>query len=280
MKKIAIVTDSTVSFTPQQIEELNAIIFPLQIIDGDVVYLDQVTLDNTKVKDLLRSEHILKTSQPSLGDLVEGFTKIKEDNYDYIFAIAVSGKLSGTYNAMYQAVEEVGLDNISLIDSKSVAGPIQKVLHYIKNEITDREDYEEIAKEAQNKLWDSISYVYPSSLDTLKRGGRISSGAATLASLFKIKPLLYFDSSCESIEKLGTARTESKLYSMLMEDVAKRGITPQTHDLVLLQCEGEDMIERFEPFVKEYDKTYCELPAVLAAHAGLSTVAIQFVEKS
>ena len=58
-----------------------------------------------------------------------------------------------------------------------------------------------------------------------------------------------------------------------------RHFSPETHDLFLLDCDGRDISERFAQLASDYKTTYVELPAILACHAGLKTIAIQLVKK-
>lgn len=279
MRKIALITDSTVSFTPEQSQALNVEILPLTIVYDNKEYSDQITISNEEVKELLAKKELLQTSQPNLGMMIDFFQELKKADYDYIFILALSSTLSGTYSTMLTAVEQAGLENYSLIDTKTLVGPVQQALKLIIAMNEKDVSIEEILHAVDFLIDDSISFLYPENLETLKRGGRISKQAAMLASLLKIKPLLYLDKTTPSIEKLGTAKTEGKIFQMILEEMENRHFSPETHDLFLLDCDGRDISERFAQLASDYKTTYVELPAILACHAGLKTIAIQLVKK-
>ncbi|WP_414838400.1 DegV family protein [Erysipelothrix piscisicarius] len=62
----------------------------------------------------------------------------------------------------------------------------------------------------------------------------MSKHAATLASLLKVKPLLYLENHGLTIEKFGTARTETKIFELLINHMKEQGITPEAYDFYYL----------------------------------------------
>ena len=85
MQNIAIICDSSVSFTPEQVKEFDVYIAPLTITHNNVAYIDQVTITQSEVNELLRNKQIVTTSQPNLGTMIDILTEVKEKNYDHTF---------------------------------------------------------------------------------------------------------------------------------------------------------------------------------------------------
>lgn len=283
MKKYAIVVDSSAALSPQQINDLNVYVAPLSIIYNGQNYVDQVTMTREDVVNALAQHHVLQTSQPNIGTIIGILENLKEDNYDHIFVIALSSSLSGTFSAFNQAVQEVVLDNVTVVDSYSLAGPVQQIIHYIRNAEKNDLPVAEIMTHINRVVDNTSSYVYPQDLKQLKASGRISSSAATLASLLKIKPLLRLENKGATIEKFATARTEAKIMDTLIADINLHNINALDHVLYVLEFEAKDTADRFENFLSQ---TYpgieihrVALPAAVATHAGLGTIAVQWTVK-
>lgn len=283
MKNYAIVCDTSVSLTPEQAAAMNVTITPLTLIHNNKEYLDQVEMGYDAVNDLLRNKEHLQTSQPNLGLLITTFETLKTQNYDHIFVLALTSSLSGTYNSMNQAIQEVGLDNVSLVDTRSLAGAVQHLVRFVNEQAAANSSVAAILSGIDAMIPKITSFVYPQTLDQLKISGRISKSAATLASLLKVKPILYLKSDLDTIEKFGTARTETKVFDIIIKAMRDENVTPETHVIYYLDNEGEEIVARANTAITEALGTFethaSKLPAVVAAHAGLQTIAIQWAPK-
>jgi len=279
MKKILIVTDSTICMDINEAKEMGIIIAPLSVILEGKEYQDQVELSSADLVNKLKEKAAPKTSQPNLGLLDEMMKKFKEEDYDHIIVFALSSNLSGTYQAFRLAAAQNDLRNIDIVDTLTLAGPQRAVVLKAAEMAKGGASKEDILNMAQKAFKNTVSYLYPETLEQLKRGGRVSPAAAALSSLLKIKALLILENGATTIEKMGTARTETKIFEMLLESLEQHQVSAKTHKLYLLSCEAMDTIDRFkEAATKKFGDIHYEvyeLPAVLAAHAGLGTIAVQ-----
>lgn len=283
MRKIAIVTDSSVSFSEQQLKETGAVTVPLTIIHDGAEYLDEITITKEEVNDLLRNNAVLTTSQPNLGLMIEAFEKIKGEDYDHVFVVPLTHHLSGTHRTFLQALEEVQLENVTIFESETLIGVIQHAIFLIKKLNDEGKSIEDITASVNDLFGRNESYVIPETLKQLKASGRISKAAATMASLLKIKPILKLENGGTTIDKFATARTDAKAYAIVIEDMIKHGVTAATHKIYYSHSEGMRTIEKFHQALKEkigeIEHSISVLPAVLATHAGLGTITIQYVPK-
>ena len=127
------------------------------------------------------------------------------------------------------------------------------------------------------------SLVLPKDLKQLKASGRISTAAATMASLLRIKPILKLETKAETIDKFATARTEAKAFELMIDDLALHNVHPDTHYVDYLHCEEHEILGRFIQALEErlgnFDSHIADLPSSLATHAGIGTIAVQWVKK-
>ncbi|CAM3702309.1 DegV family protein [Erysipelothrix urinaevulpis] len=281
MKNIAIICDSSVALTQKQANEMGIYIAPLTIIHSDKEFSDQIDISHEEVSELIRNKVSLKTSQPNLGTMINILNNVKEKDYDHIFVLSLTSSLSGTYASFQYALNEVQLDNLSLIDTQSLAGPVQEAIKHIRFLNENHWEPQAITDYLDNVFFKNTeSYVYPENLEQLKQGGRISKPAATLASMLKIKVLLKLSNHGDTIDKFKTTRTEQKLIDEIINDLKKNNINPQEHVLYLPHLEAdrvvEELIKQIREKIGDFKFTVTVLPAALSSHAGLHTVALQW----
>ena len=283
MKNIAIVCDSSASLTSEQIKETGVFVAPLTIVHSGKEFVDQITITNDDVLSLIKEGVMITTSQPNVGSLIELFEELKAKNYDHIFMLPLTRHLSGTYSVFTQAALEVELENYTIIDTETLAGPIQKGI-YVINEMNEKgASIEDIEKALYRIYNDTESYLVPLTLKQLKAGGRISPTAAALASLLKIKPVLKLWNKGITIEKFDTARTEAKTVDIMINDLIKENITPETHDIYILEADGMKQLNAMRNALEErmgnFKINVSTLPAALVTHAGPGSIAVQYVPK-
>ena len=283
MKKIAIVCDSSVSFTKDEVAKYDVYIAPLTITHNNQSYIDQETITKEEVNDLLRQKQIITTSQPNIGKMMDIFEEIKSKDYDYTIVLSIGTALSGSYGAFNHAAQEVELENYTVINTYSITGPVQQGVRAIRKMNEDGASIEEILDYLYYIYDNQVSYVYPHTLDQVVLSGRMSKAASKIASLLKVKPILHLENKAESIEALGIARTDRRIFKLLVEDFVKHNVSPLTHDLYLLESEGMETLESFRDYLfdkmGEFEYYIINLPAAVATHAGLGTIAIQWCPK-
>ena len=95
---VKIITDSASDFEPNELKKLMIDCIPLSVNFGDEEYKDNVTISKDEFFDKLKNTtETVKTSQPSLHDIVEEF-EVAEHSKDGGVAIFMSSKISGTAN--------------------------------------------------------------------------------------------------------------------------------------------------------------------------------------
>ena len=108
--KTAIITDSSCNLTQEYIKSIpNLFIVPLGITVDDKHFRDQVDITSAEVYAKI-DNHDIKSSLPSIGDVTTQIEEVIELGYDRIFILSISSGLSGTFNAVRLAVEDVDFD--------------------------------------------------------------------------------------------------------------------------------------------------------------------------
>lgn len=286
MQKIAFISDSSLGLTLEEAKNTpNLFVAALSIIHNKKEYLDQIELDYTDITDKLSRNEVLTTSQPNVGSIMKLYEETLKKGYDTVIALTLTSHLSGTYNAFMQAKEMLGNpENIIVIDTLSVAGPIQEFVKIGMALNEQGKSVDEIVNGIKEALKSTCSYLIPENLKQLTASGRISPAASAVASLLKMRVLLKIENAGTIIEKFATARTETKIIDAMIKDLKHDGFDPIKHKIYLAGCEAKEMGERIKTRLNEnFDNIeYYEyvLPAALSVHTGIGTTAIQWCLKT
>ena len=208
MDKIKIITDGSCDLSHEVLNKFNINVVPLGVSFGEEHYTAGVDIDNKEFYAKMKeSKELPKTFCPS----PENFCKEYQCEEDKIIVIALSSKLSGTYNSASLArdlyLSEHKEKDIRVIDS--MTGSIGAGLLLIKaaKMISEGKDIDEIVEAIEN-LKEKISFY--GTLDTLEnaiKGGRINPLAGKIIGALNFKAIVQIkDGVVKPIDK---ARGES-----------------------------------------------------------------------
>lgn len=283
MKKIAIVCDSSVSLTKEEIEELDVYVIPNTIIHNGESYFDQITITHKEINELLRKKEKLTTSQANIGSMTKLLKKVKAKNYDHIIMLSIASVLSGVYNSMMQAAKLAELENYTVIDTHSIAGPVQQGVRAIRSMNKNQYSIQEILDYLHRLFKNQVSYLYPESLDQIVASGRVSKTASKIVSFLRIKPIVYLSQTGNEIERFGMARTDERAFDKIIKHFKKYNISPEKHDLYLLENENIKQALAFKDQLFEklgaFKYHTVKLPAALSIHGGIGAIVIQWCPK-
>ncbi|ATZ16441.1 DegV family protein with EDD domain [Entomoplasma freundtii] len=269
--RIAILTDSSWGGNPHDYRDLYVV--PLMMTDEN----GQEILDNKLSKNefyKLLDEQKLKTALTPPGIMLAMWDKLLID-YDQVIFAGISKGLSSQFNT-YRVVSETEdkyKGKVFVVDTNGVSvvleHEIEKIVLWTAKNKNGFEVMELMAKENQ----DFCAFIIPKSLETLKRGGRITPTAAAMAKVLKIVPILRYDGT---IDKEGTARTFKRAINEALS-LIRKNCKNVTH-IDLAYSESPEVVINLvrDLIAKEGFKInlYRHLPYVIAAHTGRETFAL------
>ena len=280
--KIAVVTDSGSGLTKQQADELGIFYLPLQIIIQDKMFLDGENITVEEIYEYLRNGEMPTTSMPPMGLVEELFTQLKEEGYEAVIAVPLSGGLSSTSSIM-QAVAKEHDVKLHIIESYTTCN-IQRYLAESAIKLVQQGlDLDTICERLNASAADSGTLIIPDDLQHLKRGGRLTPLAAALGGLLKIKPILRLDRESEGkVDVYDKVRTMSKAQSKAISTFQEHGLTTE-YTLTVLHSgapqEGEKLKAMMEEAFPGLDLYYGLIGAVISAHTGVGCLGIQYIRK-
>lgn len=215
MERIFVIADSNSGITQEEGKELGIHVVAMPFTINGEGYFEGIDLTQEKFYEFLAADADVSTSQPSVFMIEELFEeKLKE--YDSIFYFPMMSSLSGTCEAISKMAEKFEgrvhvMDNarISVTQKESV----YETLAMIKKGYSSKEIEEYLYKTARV----SAIYICPDTLKYLKKGGRIKPAAAALATLFRIKPLLY--TKGEKFDCCNKCRTKLQAMNQMVKNI-------------------------------------------------------------
>lgn len=283
MEKYLIVTDTTSSMDKEHAEACGIELVSLSVIIDGQEYKDQIDISTEELYDCLREGKIPSTSQPNTGYLVEKMEEWKKENYEAIIIVTCSSDLSGTFNGYNLAKDTVGLDNVHVFDSRQVGAPVMDMAIRAKELAEEGKSVEEIFAILNEKVKHSFSFLYPDNFDQLSRSGRLSPMAARMASMLKIRALLYLDEAGKTVDKYSMSRTEVKILKTVVDKFRELGVNAKEHKIYISHADNLGFAKKakllFQTTFHDIEVEINNLPAVLTCHGGIACCSMHYTLK-
>lgn len=216
------------------------------------------------------------TSQPSPQDFTDAIEKIiKEDSDAEIVILTISSALSSTVNSARLGAEGFEGKKIAVIDSGEATACQRLMLEELVEAAQKGLTFEEmpaLVEELQEKL--SIYFV-PSTMEYLKRGGRIGVLSATLASILQIKPIFRFKKGAISITKkvLGFGRALKEMTELVSKKIKKLYIC-YIHDKTNIDL----LVQKVKQVLGFENFQLVSVSPVFGVHVGIGAVGLAALE--
>lgn len=185
-----LVIDSCCDITDDMKEWKNLEIVPLTLQIGDYVIKDDADFDQDDfINRMVGSNELAKSACPS----PEAFAKACEGDYDEIYMLTITDKLSGTYNSALQGVEIFRDENgdskkIHVFNSLATSGLETIMAHKIKELADNGYSFNEVVARAEEYCVKNCGlYFCLESLDALKGNGRLFNLAANVIEALRVK---------------------------------------------------------------------------------------------
>lgn len=286
-----ITTDSTADLPVEYLQEHNVGCMPISYILDGVTYGRDRELDWKEFYRLMKEEGKMPTtSQINPAEAKEYFEEYIQHDKE-ILHLAFSSGLSGTYNNMRMAAEEIMEEHpdVKIIVIDSLCASLGEGL-FVHKAIRMRDagkSMEETADWLREHIRNFVHVFTVDDLFHLYRGGRVSKTSAVVGTLAGIKPKLHVDDEGHLIV-IGKPRGRKKSLNALVDYMGeKMGSWEQENrdDCILISHSDaledaeyvrDQVRERFgmEHFIINH------IGPTIGAHTGTGTVALFFMGES
>lgn len=279
--KVAIITDSTASLTPELLAEHNIYSSYLMIIFGTDSYQEFKELSPAKFLELSSSQKDLpSTSQPAIGLTVELYEELLAKGYDEIIHVTISSEISGSYQSAVSASEMVNADKIHVFDSRTLVFAQGMLAIEASKMAKDGMSASEILPILEKMRPTTNLTAAIKTLENLKKGGRLSNAEAVIGGILQVKPIVHLTTEGK-IEAAGKVRTFKRALDFLI-DTVKNANLDESYELCVLNMENpeEGAIVKTAVQALHPNMTIHESPLslVVSAHVGPGAVAVSWIK--
>ena len=240
-----IVVDSSASLYTLQGVDFECV--PLKIITDDAEYLDNGTMDALGMAQTLRTyKGKTSTSCPNVSDWLAAY-----EGADEVYAITITGTLSGSYNAAQLAAEVYQQENpgkrVFVLDSLST-GPEQRLLaEHLRDLLAEGKEFDEVCEEMLRYHKHTHLLFSLESLAILARNGRVKPAVAAMARMLGIR-VIGQASEAGELDVLCKTRGEHGALERIVLELKEHGYT--NGRLHISHCGNPAAAERLKHMVK------------------------------
>ena len=282
-----IFVDSDCDITPSEVLECGFKLISMPFIeDGEIIYpyKDNKDFDFKTYYDSLRGGNIPKTTSINASEYIEYFEPCLKEGKDILY-VHFSSKLSGTFNNLRLAIEELKEKyperRIATVDTMSISLGALNILKEVGTVYKAGKSMNEIIDYVEKNRLNVAAYFYAPNLKFFAKSGRISNFAAFMGGVINLKVIINInaDGEMKSIGKCrGTLPTLNRLIDYMKEkevDTNKRILIAHSDDI--------ETAELFEGLVrKNFGDVKIEFAYVnptAGCHCGPDNVGVSFFAK-
>jgi len=278
---IQIVSDSASLYSKTEALKKNLYINPLQVTINKVTYQEFEELSTEELIDIINKGHMPKSSQPTLGEIVNTYESFDKD--DEVIVLCIADGLSGTYGTAVMGTLQVdNPDRFIVINSRTLCGPQRYLVDMALALRDEGKSVKEIVFEINSRLDHSISFLVPLDFGYLKRGGRLGPLAANLGGFLKLKPVLLQTEDGKRLENFTLTRTFTLAVKRISKKLKEFGVN-EDYIIYIAHDFKSDVVNTYHKLIEQYfpnvEIQEVKLSPAFVTQGGPGCVAIQAVLK-
>lgn len=277
-ERVAVVTDSTAYLPATAVDDLGVRVVPLRVTLGALTGFDGVDITPRDVANALREKVNVTTSRPTPTEFAQAYRQCLEAGATRVVSVHLAAALSGTWEAAVLAAQDFEYGVVRVVDSRSTAMGLGFAVLAAAERARAGASAAEVQSAATETVDRTRTLFYVDTLEYLRRGGRIGSATALLATSLSVKPLLQMvEGQIVALEKVRTsAKALTRLVQLTIaaagEPTAHASVDVAVHHLAAPQ-RAEHVADQLRAGLPNLGQLYvAELGAVIGAHLGPGVV--------
>lgn len=271
--------DSTGYLSKDILEQYQIKVVSLNVNIGDQTFSETELTNQVYFEKLSHISGLSTTSQPSVGTFLEIYESMFSEGIEDILSIHISSAISGTLHSAQMAKDLASSQNIHIFDSRSSALGLG-VLAWASAEWAHQGlNALEIMVQLQILIQQTELYFIVSTLENLRKGGRIGGAAALVGTLLQIKPILYFNKSAQ-IDVFDKVRSRARAWQRVLDELTRALSTGKRYRICVMHVnipeEGITLLNELRVRFPEHEVYLFEAGPVIATHVGAGAFGLVF----
>lgn len=280
--KVRIITDSSAELEKDYAAKNNIKIMPIEVIFNDGNYFDGEDIAKDEFYEkLINNKELPKTSLINESRWVETFNECQSDANTLFVVMPISKELSGSHNAARMALNSINNpENIVLIDTNNVTFALGALIMETVKLAKTTKTKEELVDGINNLITKLTLLAYIDELKYLKYGGRLSSTAAAVGGMLKIKPIVTLSEGKVFLihKALGIQKASTYIISRTVSERDER--YPIYFGYAYKKSELEDFKRKYcSPLNLTGNESTLAIGPTVGTHVGPGAVGLIFFKK-
>jgi DegV family protein with EDD domain len=269
---IQIVTDSTCDLPESVVQEHGIRVVPLYVHIGTEEYLDGVELSREDFyKGLPTYESPPTTAAPGIDAFTQVYEQLAAEGATGIVSIHISETLSNVVNVAQLAAQRMEAIPVKVIDSGQLTLGVGLMGLAAARVSQAGGTMDEVVAAVQDLMPRTHTFAALSTVEFLRRSGRLTQFQSGLATLLKILPLLKMYSGVAEMERVRTRERAIRRLLQLVHDLGPLEQLAIVHTNA--PQEAAALHRRAQVLIPEgTEPIYAQVTSVIGAHIGPGAV--------
>ncbi len=277
-------TDASCDLTEAQVDEIGVEVIPMEFQIEENCYLHYPDCRMMSLEEFygkIREGAYPKTTQINYDVFMNSFEPYLKAGKDVLYTGIPTG-LSGTFNTCMIAVKELREKypkrKIRVIDSCCDSAGLGYLVYKAGLKYKAGASIDEVARFIEDYKQRICHWFVVDDLDQLKKGGRISSVAATFGKALQIKPLISVDKTGKLVN-VGKIRGKSNVVDALVSKLKRDADDMKKETIFIAHADNPEGAKELKKAVKGFCKEVkiLELGPVIGSHVGTGMLALLFL---
>lgn len=188
-ERIAIISDTSCDLNDEFVSKNRIKLIPFKVILNDGrEYKDKFEISAEEVINLLK-KYSLRTSLPSIEDIIAAFDAATQEGYTHALVLAISSKLSGTWSAINTIAKNYKGLEIAVIDSKTLSMALGFLVMDAKKLVEEGKSFLDIVATLEKRKDSTKAFFLLNTLEYLQKSGRMPIAVLKVAQSLNVKPI-------------------------------------------------------------------------------------------
>lgn len=217
---IRIVTDSTCDLPQSLVDDFGIQVMPLYIHIGTAEYLDDIDISREEFYQGLPGykEHPT-TAAPGINAFLEVYKGLAAEGATGVLSLHISETLSNVVNVARLAAQQMTAVPVTVMDSGQLSLGLGMQARAAAQVATAGGSMDEVVATVQELVPRTYTFAALSTVEFLRRSGRLTQFQSGLATLLRILPLLKMNKGVAEMEKVRTRKKALQRLLTLVSDL-------------------------------------------------------------
>jgi DegV family protein with EDD domain len=204
-----------------------------------------------------------------------------DEGATHVVSVHLAAALSGTWESAVLAAQDFGYGVVRVVDSRSTAAALGFAVRAAAERAVDGASAAQVQGAATDVVDRTRTLFYVDTIEYLRRGGRVSTASALVATSLSVKPLLQMvEGRIVPLEKVRTsAKAIARLVQLTVQAAGHDRIDLAVHHLAAAD-RADAVSQQVRAAVPEVGESFiAEVGPVIGAHLGPGVIGTVVVRR-